>query len=527
MSYAEIDGYVNLHLLTATYSSQEIGIELSMTEFFDNPNRVLTDKIERNRLSIRVVGLDPYTEYYYRTFVKVNELTYYGEKRNFTTKGFFNIVAVKDVYDLTFTSATMSFDVDAVSYDDFDEISCGVAYSTVKSQLESEEYINDKINRFNSTIQHGLITISIKYSQQEEIITKLQPGTTYYYRPFTRVGNSYKVGDIKSFSTIPIPFFTLVCTGEASEILNSVTIINQTTLNDYYPRHRPHYGICYATKRETIDKVSSLSGCISDGKGRYFDPETNEYFYIDEPYTIKYATNVDDNSFIVQIEDLSIETTYYYCAFAIVDGLIITGKLKSLTITSDNLWNSPPEVVPRCVLIEYHTGQKCPNCPDATSHIHDLQAVYPNRLVPVAIQSEYMGIIVIPIPTPIDIRLKAVQNQDDATKADIDVKVVCCTPDASFAGKLQVWITEDGIVGKQDYTGGVHYDDYVHNHVLRAAVNGTWGDDVSVSGFADAKEFHYTVDLAAAWKPENLAVVAFVYNTYGVEQATRRKIKIE
>lgn len=239
----------------------------------------------------------------------------------------------------------------------------------------------------------------------------------------------------------------------------------------------------------------------------------------------------------------------------------------------DSLYNLPVKVVARRVLIEDHTGQKCPNCPDAANMIHEFQAAYGDLIVPVAIHSQMQGIMepeglgtelgntyynywkmefkpaglisrvdggdgkvldktiwiyalqyLLPLETPLDIRVKAIQDADDATKANIDVKVICTRDGQSAAGKLQVWITEDNIVAEQDNMG-TKIPDYVHNHVLRAAVNGTWGEDVSVSGLEDQKEFHYTATLKPAWKPENLAIVAFVYNDDEVVQAVRQPLK--
>lgn len=240
----------------------------------------------------------------------------------------------------------------------------------------------------------------------------------------------------------------------------------------------------------------------------------------------------------------------------------------------DSLYNLPVGAVPRRVLIEDYTGQKCANCPTFADQIHKLQDVYGSLLVPVAIHSDYMGIMepeglgnelgntyfnslsftprvkpavrvsryygdvltslsdvilyvdnVVNIPTTLDVRLKAVATNED--KADIDVKVICCEEEGSVAGTLQVWVTEDSIIAGQDYLNGVHYTDYVHNHVLRAAVNSTWGEDVSVSGLGDSREFHYTLPLSAAWKPEHLSVVAFVYNDGEVLQVTTQALRIE
>ena len=64
---------------------------------------------------------------------------------------------------------------------------------------------------------------------------------------------------------------------------------------------------------------------------------------------------------------------------------------------------------------------------------------------------------------------------------------------------------------------------YVHHHVLRNAVNGTWGDDCSVAQ-GQLWERDYTYTLNDAWKPENISIVAFVYNDAGVVQATKVKL---
>ncbi|MBQ3631317.1 MAG: Omp28 family outer membrane lipoprotein [Prevotella sp.] len=241
----------------------------------------------------------------------------------------------------------------------------------------------------------------------------------------------------------------------------------------------------------------------------------------------------------------------------------------------DSLYNLPVSPVARRVLIEDHTGQKCPNCPDAANMIHEFQAAYGDLIVPVAIHSQMQGIMepeglgnelgntyynywkiefkpaglisrvdggdgkvldktiwifalqyILPLETPLDIRVKAIQNADDPAKADIDVKVIGTREGQSVNGKLQVWITEDNIVAEQDNMG-THVADYRHDHVLRAAVNGDWGEAVSISGFEDQKEFHYTANLKSAWKPADLAIVAFVYNDDEVVQVVRQPLRIE
>lgn len=256
-------------------------------------------------------------------------------------------------------------------------------------------------------------------------------------------------------------------------------------------------------------------------------------------------------------------------------GSVVPSDTTDISDATDSIYDAPVAAVPRRVLIEDYTGQRCANCPDATENIHQLQQIYGNLLVPVAIQSDYMGISekdgglanelgntyfnslnftpkvkpavqvsrfygdvltsntdvtfyvenVVPMPTPIDVRVKAGLHEGGSQLADIDVKVICTDEGGSVSGKLQVWVTEDSIVAPQDYLNGRHISDYVHNHVLRATANGTWGEPVSVGGMADMREFHYTAELPTAWKPQNLAIVAFVYNSDEVLQVAKAKVK--
>ena len=113
VTYAHIDGYVNLNLITSSYTSQQVGIELAMTEDFVNAKQTKSNELEGHKLTVVIDTLSAQTKYYYRTFVKVNDLNYYGEKRSFTTKDFTNITSTGDASDLTFTSAKIKCKGDA------------------------------------------------------------------------------------------------------------------------------------------------------------------------------------------------------------------------------------------------------------------------------------------------------------------------------------------------------------------------------------------------------------------------------
>jgi hypothetical protein len=56
--------------------------------------------------------------------------------------------------------------------------------------------------------------------------------------------------------------------------------------------------------------------------------------------------------------------------------------------------------------------------------------------------------------------------------------------------------------------------------VFRAAVNGTWGTDITLRE-GEEQEHSFSIALSDEWKTENLSIVAFVYNDSGVEQVER------
>ncbi len=243
---------------------------------------------------------------------------------------------------------------------------------------------------------------------------------------------------------------------------------------------------------------------------------------------------------------------------------------------ADRLQYVKPEVSGRCILVEDYTGQNCVNCPTATDIIEEMQAAYSaDTIIAVAIHSGDLGVM--PSDKHPDGLATELGNRyykywqieyqpmgvidrsdgaldkdlwtakvawdmqqkqasmvnisvetafDAATRTlDIDVDVVGAAGDTE--GKLQLWLTEDRVVAFQEMPkekGGGTKADYVHNHVLRDAVNGDWGEDVRVSE-GSVKHFSHTYRVNSAWKAEDLAVVAFVYNREGVVQARRATIE--
>lgn len=234
-----------------------------------------------------------------------------------------------------------------------------------------------------------------------------------------------------------------------------------------------------------------------------------------------------------------------------------------------------PEEVGRAILIEDFTGQRCVNCPTGTEIINGIVEAYgEDNVIAVGIHSGPLGFagnskavglmtdtgneyytrwdkenkmgqpwVVFNRKTSPDsqyynwaaqvstiISEKAnlsvnISNAYDADKRTLTTTVGADGVNGTVNGKLQVWIVEDGVPALQMMPDGSANKEYVHNHVFRAAVNGTWGEDVTVKeGETTTKQYSYK--LPEAWNADNIAVVAFVYNDNGVENVAKKYLVV-
>lgn len=239
--------------------------------------------------------------------------------------------------------------------------------------------------------------------------------------------------------------------------------------------------------------------------------------------------------------------------------------------------------VKKVILIEEFTGQRCPNCPEMAVAIKEISSSYPEQLVVVAIHA---GFFAMPLGTTFstDYRTPAgneldqffsissagypkglvnrsgfnsgtfrlesdelagrvVEELDGDPVLDIKISNVYSTGsrtadivvDVNVLAQMQrelmfsVFITEDSIVSPQQGTTEVFHD-YVHRHVLRVAVNGTWGESLNEGselspGTTFSKSLQQT--LGSNWNDEHCHIVAFVYDneTKEVLQAAEAKIR--
>ena len=241
----------------------------------------------------------------------------------------------------------------------------------------------------------------------------------------------------------------------------------------------------------------------------------------------------------------------------------------------DRLIYVKPAEVGRAILIEDFTGQRCINCPTGTEIINGIVETYgEDNVIAVGIHSGPLGfagnsktpglmtdtgneyythwdkenkmgqpwvifnrktspdshynnwaaMVATIISEKANLSVK-IDNASDAATRTLTTTVGADGVNGTVNGKLQVWIVEDGVKALQMMPDGSANKEYIHNHVFRAAVNGTWGEDVTVKeGETTTKQYSYV--LPEAWDADKIAVVAFVYNDGGVENVAKKHLVV-
>lgn len=215
------------------------------------------------------------------------------------------------------------------------------------------------------------------------------------------------------------------------------------------------------------------------------------------------------------------------------------------------------------VLIEDFTGQSCINCPEAATIIHEMLELYgEDRVIAIGIYSGPFGSpsnardldLVTELgttywdhwfnestPQPIGIinrtatgskdnwkkqvnaalqdstqlAIQADTRYDDVTRnLDIQLTLGSRSP---LSGSLQILVAEDSIQAAQLLPNSQKPDrTYWHNHVLRASVNGDWGEAITMT---DSLKLTRSITLQSDWRVEQIHIITFVTTEdQGVEQ---------
>lgn len=247
------------------------------------------------------------------------------------------------------------------------------------------------------------------------------------------------------------------------------------------------------------------------------------------------------------------------------------------------------EGIPRRVLLEDLTGHRCNNCPRAARVAHDLVDIYGEDLVVVGVHmingfaaplqpigddlfdtdfrtpagttyESTFQVLGLPLGMFNRVPYNNSRTISDGAwaeamavmagqEADLDIQFTSFNYDAgsnTVQGEISVpvvsditgdhdlvlYLTEDHVIDWQIDAESTpsNVENYEHRHVLRAALNGTWGEPIITGGATTGDTltatFSYTLP-SNVLVPANCALVAYVAqrDTYEVKQVTERKFQ--
>ncbi len=236
------------------------------------------------------------------------------------------------------------------------------------------------------------------------------------------------------------------------------------------------------------------------------------------------------------------------------------------------------------ILVEDYTGHLCVNCPAAHDVLAQLIDLYPNQIIPISLHvgsfatpinasyfgedfrtqegeelSNYFGNDAAGLPngmvnrkefsenkilssdqwgTAISEVLQETQTMDfnitntfDSTQRKLSTKVdISFLQDFTQTLYLCVYLIEDSIVGwqKDNRVNPEDIPDYMHRHVMRGSLNGTWGEKIigttSQSNIVTMQYNNFQLD--TSFVPVHCSVVVFAYDSasYEIFQADEKAI---
>ena len=232
------------------------------------------------KYTVTLTGLTPSTTYYYRSFVYQSGIWFYGNVKEFTTKGQGVDLVSGEINKLTCYSAKVSGQINIDEATQYSSLAYGICYGTT-----AEPTINNSKIQATNKDSEGNFTCQIR---------ALTGSTTYYYRSYAYVDGYLSYGPVRSFTT---KADDVVITGD----IDSETFTVKSELKIGGGAYSTlELGVCYGTNEHPTVSDKTVT--------------TNE---VD-----------DENNFSLTLKDITYRTTYYR-SFVKIDGIAHYGETKS------------------------------------------------------------------------------------------------------------------------------------------------------------------------------------------------------
>lgn len=274
---------------------------------------------------------------------------------------------------------------------------------------------------------------------------------------------------------------------------------------------------------------------------------------------------------------------------------ILTVALLVLTLTSCDIIEAPytekkidttTNTNPRRIIIEEYTGFRCGNCPAASLVAKQIHETYGDKVILMSIHAgpyalpkgthkydfrtpeateldkffgcsnagnpnglisrygystshilrdgAWEGAVTELLKTKPKMTVDLTNSYNSATREVTATVKVKYLETGSINDNLCLYMIEDSVVQYQqdDDKTPPDVEDYVHNHVFRTALTGTWGEQLSATaptaGQTIEKTVKYTIPAGKDWRINWLKIIAFVHDnnaTYEIWQADVKPVQ--
>ena len=265
----------------------------------DNSTKVSATSISANTFAITLEPLTNNCKYYYCYYVKQDGKYTYGETMELTTQNVTPSVSLVESY-LTATTAKIKGTVPSLSSNDKSRLEFGVAYSTSSSSLKSS----------SSTKKSATLSSNGTFNVSLENLTNY---TKYYYCSYVKQNGSYTYGEAKEFNTVNVmPTVSIV---ESSITATTAAISGRVSNLSDSDKSCLEFGVSYSTSSSGLKSSSSVKESV---------------------------TLLSDGTFSVSLENLNINTKYYYCSYVKQNGSYTYGEAKEFT--TPDPYNAPSDL---------------------------------------------------------------------------------------------------------------------------------------------------------------------------------------
>lgn len=290
--YAQINGVVNLNLISTPSTNVEMGVEICTSQDFSSKKRTKAKEVTGRKFCVHVSQLEPQTTYYYRTYVCTSSLSFVGDTYTFTTNALEDNVAITGLPEEIGTIHAV-----LAGYADLSSIDTGEYHYFVGMEYATSSDFSDSQRVKASVETNGNFLVHI---------TLLSPQTTYYYRTYVRVSPSQDYyGEALSFTT--------------KEMNSNVAVTEQPE----------EVCVIHAILTGSTDLNALEAGDANFSVGMEYgtSPDFSAAKRI-------YASVDSDGRFSVRIRPLMPQTNYYYRTFVRIISLSLTYYGETYTFTT-------------------------------------------------------------------------------------------------------------------------------------------------------------------------------------------------